>query len=71
MADKPLLLLPIVLIIVVYVLMILKAGGVRNWAAQWRKKADAQGGPRQALLRTAATVLALLLITLLIQWLSR
>jgi len=71
MDNKLLLLLPIILIVVVYGLGVLKAGGVRNWAAQWRKKADAQGGPRQVLLRTAATVLALLLITLLIHWLSR
>jgi uncharacterized membrane protein SpoIIM required for sporulation len=71
MDDKLLFLLPAILIVVAYGLVILRAGGVREWAARWRKNAEAQGGVRWVLLRTLVTVLALGLIAALIQLLLR
>lgn len=67
MSDELLFLLPVILIIVAYGLVILSSGGVREWAARWRENAQAQGGTRRVLLRTLVTVLALGLITALIQ----
>jgi predicted RND superfamily exporter protein len=63
--------LPIILVLVLYAVQIGRAGGSRQWAEQRKEQAKAQGGTSKVLMRTVVTVLAVLLVMTLIQFLAR
>lgn len=71
MNDVLLIILPLVLILLLYVVQISRAGGTSQWAERWREQAEAQGGVPKVLMRTVLTVLALSLVWALIDYLGR